>query len=297
MTTETKTPPRPTATFVTTSVSLRELRRVGARPPFLDYLVALWDYRHFILYDARSRIQNGNEQDRLGNAWLILNPLMNGLMFYLIMGVLLKSGSKIENFIAYLIIGVFLFQLSTRAITISARVISSNKNVIHAFQFPRATLVIAANVRELLSNVPVLIVMLILIIAIPPAEAITWRWLLLLPIIALQVLFNTGVGFMLARLAARYNDVNQLLSYATRAWMYGSCMFFSIDRFDGIPFLKSLMEFNPLYQVLFMARECLLYGRDPSWRAWGILAASALIALLIGIVVFWKGEETYGREI
>ena len=295
--TESKTAPKPTATLVTTSVSLRELRRVGARPPFPDYLVALWDYRHFIIYDARSRIQSGNEQDRLGNAWLILNPLLNGLMFYLIMGVLLKSGGKVENFIGYLIIGVFLFTMSTRAITTSARAVTSNKYVIQAFQFPRATLVIAANVRELLSNIPVLIVMLILIIVLPPSEEITWRWLLLLPIIALQAMFNAGVGFMLARAVARFNDVNQLLSYAMRAWMYGSCMFFSIDRFDGVPLIKALMEYNPMYQVLVMSRGCLLYAEAPPWRSWAILAASAIIALLVGIVVFWKGEETYGREI
>ena len=47
----------------------------------------LWDYRHFIYYDAQARVQTGNEQDRLGRAWLVLGPLLNGLMFYLIMGV------------------------------------------------------------------------------------------------------------------------------------------------------------------------------------------------------------------
>ncbi|MGX9900567.1 ABC transporter permease [Arthrobacter sp. SA17] len=238
-------PQAPQPTRVTTSVSLRGLRRVGARPPFPDYLVSLWDYRHFIYYDARARIQTGNEQDRLGRAWLVLGPLLNGLMFYLIMGVLLKSGGGIENFVAYLVVGVFLFQMTSRAVTASSRVITANKNVIHAFQFPRASLVLASNVRELLSNVPVLITMLVLVIVLPPAEDISWRWFMLIPIVVLQFIFNLGIGLILARAISHFNDLSQLISYGMRLWMYGSCMFFSIDRFDNLPAIKSIMEYNP----------------------------------------------------
>lgn len=270
---------------------------MGARPAFLDYLVSLWDYRHFIYYDARSRVQTGNEQDRLGRAWLVLGPLLNGLMFYLIMGVLLSSGRGIENFVAFLIIGVFLFQMSVRSITASSRIISTNKNVIHAFQFPRASLVLAVNLRELLSNIPVLITMLILIIILPPAEEISWRWLMLIPIIGLQLMFNLGIGLILARVVSVFNDASQLISYAMRLWMYASCMFFSIDRFSNLPVVKAIMEYNPLYNVLHLARECLLYGHAGDWRAWAILGLWSASALVIGMIFFWKGEETYGREL
>lgn len=298
MSTQTSTVPQePKPTIVETSVNLRGLRRIGQRPPFLDYLVSLWDYRHFIYYDAQARVQTGNEQDRLGRLWLVLGPLLNGLMFYVIMGVLLQSGGGIENFVAFLIIGVFLFQMSTRAISNSSRVITNNKNVIHAFQFPRASLVLASNVRELLANIPVLITMLILVIVLPSAEEITWRWVLLLPIVAFQFIFNLGLGLILARVVSVFNDASQIISYAMRLWMYASCMFFSIDRFNEYPAVRALMEVNPLYNVLHLARECLLYGGVGGWRAWSILALWSLATLAVGMVFFWKGEESYGREL
>ncbi len=298
MSTETPAKPQgPQPTAVATSVNLRGLRRVGARPPLLDYLVSLWDYRHFVYYDAQARVQTGNEQDKLGRAWLVLSPLLNGLMFYLIMGVLLKSGHGIENFVAYLVIGVFLFQMSSRAISVSSRAIAGNKNVIHAFQFPRASLVLAANLRELFANIPVLITMLVLVIILPPAEEISLRWLMLVPVVGLQFLFNLGLGLILARLVSMFNDVNQLISYVLRLWMYMSCLFFSIDKFDSVPWLKGVMEYNPLYNVVHLARECVLYGSLGSWRAWAILALWSLATLAIGMVFFWKGEESYGREL
>jgi teichoic acid transport system permease protein len=74
-------------------------------------------------------------------------------------------------------------------------------------------------------------------------------------------------------------------------------MFFSIDRFNEMPVVKSIMEFNPLYNVLHLARETLLYGGAGGWRAWVILTLWSFLALAVGMIVFWRGEETYGREL
>ncbi|MDJ0321741.1 ABC transporter permease [Pseudarthrobacter sp. PS3-L1] len=259
--------------------------------------MSLWNYRHFVVYDAQARIQTGNEQDKLGRAWLVLGPLLNGLMFYLIMGVLLQSGRGIENFIAFLIIGVFLFQMTSRAVSKSSSVIRSNKNVIQAFHFPRASLVLAANIREVLSNIPVLITMLILVVILPPFESITFRWFLIIPIVILQFIFNLGVGLILARVVSNFNDASRLIGYAMRLWMYGSCMFFSIDRFDKFPTARAIMEFNPLYIVLDLARQNIIYQNVGDLRAWLILTLWSLLAITVGLFYFWKGEETYGRQI
>ena len=191
----------------TVVLDLKELPRVGARPKFTDYLVSLWDYRHFVLYDAKARVQSANRRDRLGSAWLLLDPLLNGLGYFLIFGLLLNASRGIENFLGYLIIGVFLFQLSTRAIVTTSRIIASNQNVIQAFNFPRATLALAVNLRELIANIPVILMMLVLIILIPPTEQISWLWLLIVPVIMLQVIFNLGLGLLLAPMVAKVNDL------------------------------------------------------------------------------------------
>ncbi|KAD4007141.1 ABC transporter permease [Arthrobacter yangruifuii] len=277
------------------SVDIRGLQRVGARPGFVDYLVQVWNYRHFIAYDARSRVQSGNRRDRLGSAWLVLNPILNGLTYFLIFGLLLKTGNGIDNFIGYLVIGVFLFQFSSRAITNGARSIQQNRAVIQAFSFPRATLPISVNLRELLANIPVLIVMMLLVLLVPPTEEITWCWLLVIPALALQWIFNLGVGLILARVISKVNDVVHLLSFTLRAWMYASAVFYSYDRFIDQPVMLKILELNPLFQVLDIVRDCLLYATVPSWQSWAVLSCWALGALAVGAVYFWRAEETYGR--
>lgn len=278
------------------SVDIRRLQRVGARPSFLDYLVQIWDYRQFVFYDAKARVQSGNRRDRLGSLWLVLNPLLNGLTYYLIFGLLLQTGRGIENFIGYLVIGIFLFQLSSRAITNGARSLQQNRAVIQAFSFPRAALPIAVNIRELLANIPVLIIMVVLVLAVPPTEEITWLGLLIIPAIALQWIFNLGVGLLLARIISRVNDITHLLSFALRAWMYASAVFYSYDRFISHPVLLDIVKLNPLFNVLDIVRNCLLYAQVPSWQSWCVLAAWALGALAVGMFFFWRAEETYGRD-
>ena len=277
------------------SVDVRGLQRVGARPGFVDYVVQVWNYREFIFYDAKSRVQSGNRRDRLGSIWLILNPVLNGLTYFLIFGLLLQTGRGIENFIGYLVIGIFLFQYSSRAITNGGRSIQQNRAVIQAFSFPRATLPSAVNLRELLANIPVFIVMVLIVLVIPPTEEISWLGLLIIPALLLQSSFNLGVGLILARVISKVNDVVHLLSFALRAWMYTSAVFYSYDRFIDQPVLLEIIKLNPLFNVLDIVRDVLLYNTVPDWQSWAVLSCWALGALAIGSVYFWRAEETYGR--
>jgi teichoic acid transport system permease protein len=274
---------------------MRRLTRVGSRPNFLDYLVQLWDFRQFIFYDARARVQSGTRRDRLGSAWLLLNPIFNGLTYYLIFGILLKTSGGVKDFIGYLVVGVFFFQFSAGAITSGARSIHNNKSIVQAFNFPRAALPIGANVRELLAAVPLILAMLLIVVVLPPAEKITWLWLLVVPAVLLQFLFNLGVGLILARIISRVHDVSHLLPFAIRAWMYGSAIFYTYDRFIKHPQILAAIKLNPLFNVIDIVRDCVVYAKVPPWQSWVILAAWALGALAVGIVYFWKGEESYGR--
>lgn len=291
-----ETVPSEGKTVTRVSVDMRPLSRVGSKPSLIDYIVSLWNYRHFMMTDARARVQSGNSRDKLGSAWLLLNPILNGLGYFFIFGFLLDGSRGIENFIGYLVIGVFLFQMSTRAIVAGAKTISTNQNMIQAFNFPRATLAVALNIREVIANIPVLIAMFLLVIVVPPNENITWLWLLIIPAVLLQAMFNLGMGLLLAPIVARMNDLVHVISFLMRFWMFASCVMFSIDRYDKLPVMRAIVEANPLYILISIVRGSVLYGEMPSWQNWAALIAWAFSALILGLVLFWKGEESYARN-
>ena len=60
--------------------------------------------------------------------------------------------------------------------------------------------------------------------------------------------------------------------------------------------MLNLMHLNPLFNVLDMTRDVILYDTMPEPMRWIVLGSWTLGVLLIGTFVFWQGEEKYGRE-
>ncbi|MFB7798562.1 ABC transporter permease [Isoptericola sp. NPDC056134] len=276
-------------------VSTGRLSQVGARPPIRTYLAQLWKRRHFLWAEARAKVTSGTRETLLGQAWLVINPMLNGLAYYLIFGLVLGGKGGIPNFLGYLIIGVFLFQFTTQCASGGAKSIASGRNLIRAFTFPRASLPISVVLRGVLNLAPTLGAMFVLILALPEQEHWSPAAALFPAVLVLQVLFTTGLALLLARAAAALPDLNQLISVLMRFWLYGSAVFFSIERFENYPWIVGIMEANPMYMVLDAARDTLLYGVVPAMSTWIGLGAWSMGVLVVGFLVFWRAEESYGR--
>lgn len=270
--------------------------KVGVRPSLWTYLKQVWEFRHFIIFDSQSRIAGDATQDNLGKAWLVFNPVLNGAAYFLVFGVMLGTGRGIENFVAYLIIGIFMYRFTNTAIVAGSKAITGNSALVSAFDFPRMTLPIAINVRELMRQTVTFITMFALVLIIPPLEPITWKWLMFIPIVAIQFLFNLGLSLVLARIVSAWHDFSHLIAFGTRIWMYLSAIFYSVERFDDLPVVQNIMYANPLFCILDMARDVILYDSFPEPIRWIVLGGWTVALLVAGTVLFWQGEETYGRE-
>lgn len=278
------------------SVSSEGLVPVGKRTSLGSYLVALWNRRHFIIAESRAKMSSTTSKNLLGYGWLFLTPLLSVLAFWFIFGFILKTSRGIDNFLGFLVIGVFFFQFTSRCLTGGSGAIRSGASMIRGFQFPRAALPISTVVRNFLDFIPTLFVMLALILIIPPVEVITWRVVLVLPVIVLQTIFNIGLACLLARMGHHIPDLTNFMSIIGRFWLYGSGVFFSIeDRLAHQPTLLAVMQFNPMHAYLTLVRNSLLYGIDsPPWL-WIIGTVWAFGLLIVGFLYFWRGEEKYGR--
>lgn len=287
---------RPAQTRGDTPVKMERLHRVGARPTLANYLRRLWNVRHFIVYEAKVSVGVQNRQNVLGNLWLVLNPLLNGATYFLIFGILLGTSRGIENFLGYLTIGVFMFSFTSRTVLQGANSLNRKNTVVEAFNFPRIALPVSTVLREVMTYGITLVTMLVVVLLIPPLEEITWRWVLLIPVVVLQILMILGLGLLFARMVSRIRDFAQVLTFALRVWMYGSGVFYSFDRFVSHPTALAILEFNPMHQVLDITRQSILYGSTPGWDQWLILGGWSIGLLVVGTLVFWWSDESLGRD-
>lgn len=276
--------------------SLSHLRRVGSRPPLREYATELWDRRHFIWAGARGEALTKYSNERLGMGWFILRPVLDAAFYWVIFGLLLRLGETSSNYVAFILVGVFMFQLTSHAITGGATLIRSSKPMIRAFAFPRAALAASLVLRELFVAFPAMGVMFIALMAIPPHELPTASWSFFPVLLALHTAMNLGFALLFGWLGSLLPDLAQAMSFATRFLMYGSAVIFPIERFIEHPIALAIIEANPIYLVLEMYRTALIDGGAPPASQWLSLLLWTAGLLTVGFALFWRDEERYGRE-
>ena len=123
------------------------------------------------------------------------------------------------------------------------------------------------------------------------------EWLLMVPLLFLFTLFNTGVALIAARLTVHVRDLTQLLPFISRILFYTSGVLFNVNGvLAGNPTLLRLYDFHPLYQVLEMARAALMGGHTYDPMYWVYFSAWAVVTFVVGLLFFWVAEERYGRD-
>lgn len=267
----------------------------SARPPLRAYVKQLWQRRHFIVSFATSKTITQYSGARLGQVWQVLTPLLNAAVYYLIFGVLFDAKRGIPNYTAFLLTGVFVFTFTQRSVNSGARAIGGNLGLIRALHFPRASLPLAYTLVELQQLAISMGVLAILVVV--TGEALTWAWLLLVPALLMQTMFNVGISMAIARVGAFTQDINQLLPFILRTWLYVSGVFFSIsERTASFPgWIRTVMEANPGAVYIELARDALIESHAADSKFWIYGVVWAIVGLAVGFWYFWSAEEKYGR--
>jgi teichoic acid transport system permease protein len=245
------------------------LKQTATRPSLRTYIKELWQRRHFITGFATSRNIAMYTEARLGQLWQVLTPLLNAAVYYLVFGLLLGTSRGVPDFVSFLVTGIFVFNFTQRALITSSRVMRESLPLMRALHFPRACLPLGHVLIELQQLILSFAVLFVIVVA--AGEPVTPYWLLVLPALALQSMFNVGVGFILARWGAGFDDVSQLLPFIVRTWFYFSGVIFSIQslaltltRTGGhlhtrIPHhLAYLLQINPAAVYIDLVRYALL---------------------------------------
>lgn len=270
------------------------LHRSGVRPKLWRYIKELWIQRHFVWVLASSDAYARHRDNYLGQLWAVLNPLLLAGAYYIIFGMLLGVDRGTENYVGFLITGLFLFLYSGGNITKASRSISTNLNLVRSLRFPRAVLPIAATLSEFILVLPSLGVLLVLMLV--TGESITLEWLLFPVVVVLHLAINVGLGLIVARIVHSSRDLRNLIPLVVRLLRYVSGVFFSIDAYAGQGVLGILMKYQPFALVLDLARQAMLgeFTVDPP--TWIAAAGWAVILPIVGLIYFWRAEATYGRN-
>ncbi|WP_424852860.1 ABC transporter permease [Streptomyces sp. SAI-170] len=294
-------PPSPDETM--TAAQLAEkygLTVSGARPSLVDYVRRLWGRRHFILAFSQAKLTAQYSQAKLGQLWQVVTPLLNAAVYFFIFGVILEAdrGMSREVYIPFLVTGVFVFTFTQSSVMAGVRAISGNLGLVRALHFPRASLPVSFALQQLQQLLFSMLVLFAVTAGFGSYPDLSW--LLIVPTLALQFLFNTGLALIMARAGAKTPDLAQLMPFVMRTWMYASGVMFSIPIMlqDKPAWMANVLQWNPAAIYMDLMRFALIdgYGSEnlPN-HVWAAAAGWAVLFMVGGFVYFWKAEERYGR--
>lgn len=273
-------------------VQLGRKQRLGA------YLRDLWAHREFARSIPATEFRAENTETVLGNVWHVLDPLVHVAVFWLIFGQILGTDRGIDNFILYLAAGMFTFFYTKKSLLSGARSITSNEKMVRSISFPRAILPIAAVSSELLALGPALLI--VFTIALLTGERPDPSWLTIPFVFVLLTAFNMGSAFVIARVGDHFPDIQHVLPYMLRIWMYVSGVFYAFEgRFGdrmvyGIDAAK-VAQANPMVHYLSAVRTPLLEHHVAPWYTWAAVLGWATVMLVGGFLFFRQREHHYGR--
>ena len=258
-------------------------------PPLRPYLRGIWDRRPFMWHLARTELKARNYDTALGQAWIIIDPLLMAAVYYLLRTVVRPvSGADREIFIDHLIWAVFFFQFTTKSLRQGAQSILGNKQMVLNTAFPRGIFPIVAVLVAFLDFLPTLAIYFIVhaVLGLPFGAS-----LVVLPlIIAMLILFNLGCALLYAPLTVFFRDTSALLPYLAQVWTYVTPVLYMVSEIP--PNLLPYLRLNPLFPF-WAALEQIFAGEMPSPGYLLVAGAWSLVFFFGGAVLFLIREREF----
>ncbi|OIQ74796.1 teichoic acid translocation permease protein TagG [mine drainage metagenome] len=262
----------------------------AALPPLGPYFRELWRRRRFALELSRFTDKAEYLDSPLGAVWLVLNPLMLAMVYYLLVTLLAGArgnkgtGSGFDT-LAHILIGLFTWYFAQNCMTMGGSSVTLSGRLILNQAFPRVLLPLSSVVsafRQFMPTLPIYMIIYVVGSRLDSKTTLTgmsWHTLWVPVIILFVALSGFGLALLFATMNVYFRDTSKILQYGGRIWLYLSPVLWLPERLHG--WHRILLWANPLGPVLAMTTTVWIEGRSPS--ATQILAS---LAWAIGLVLF-----------
>ena len=120
---------------------------------------------------------------------------------------------------------------------------------------------------------------------------ITWHALLCFVPMILLLIFSTGVGLILSVLCVYFRDIEYIWDVVTQLLFYMVPILYPLQNITT-EWITVVIKINPLYSMIELFRQCVLYGYMMSWKLLLYATVVSVITLGIGILFFrWKSDD------
>jgi len=254
-------------------------------------LKEIYNYRQMleslVLTDLRTRYKGSF----LGFFWTLLNPLLMLLVYSIVFKFIVRI--DMENYTAYLFIGLISWSLFSQAITSGAGAIVRNAGLVKKIYFPKEILPLSI----VLGGVVNYLFSLLILFPILFIHKINLGWpLLMLPLILLiHMMFTLAMTLLISSLNVYFRDLEHIMSVVIMAWFYLTPIVFTSSMIpEKIAFIFNL---NPLKVIIESFHKVFFFNEFPDFISLGIVMLLSVLLLKFSFSVFDKLSRNFAEEI
>jgi len=243
----------------------------------------LIDNTNLLLNLVRRDLTVRYKRSIIGFFWTMLNPLILMIILTVVFSAIFRF-EGISHYEIYFLSEYLVFGFFAQTTVQSMTSLSWNGMLMKRVRVPKSIFAISTTISGLvnlcLAYIPLFIIMIVRGAPIQPA-------VLFLPVAFLIIaVFTLGISLLLSALAVYFDDVSQMYQVGTMALFYMTPIIYPIEI---IPYRWIwLIRINPLTQLFKMARDPVFSGTLPAFHIVAGSATAAVVALLVGWVVFHR---------
>lgn len=253
-------------------------------------LLALWQYRHFILSSIRGELKARFARSKLGTLWFIVHPLAQATIFALVLAEVL--GAKLPNienkaaYPIYLMAGTAAWGLFTEILNRCLNIFIEYSGVMKKISFPRLCLPVIVWGNALLNHVLLLLAIGVVFLFFGHYPGTAW---LIIPLgILLISMFAFGLGLLLGIFNVFSRDIGQVMGVVLQIWFWLTPVVYPYEIIPNN--LRWLAEANPMIPLVRIYQDALLYNKLPDFSLLLIPGGIALVLFLLSFILFRKAS-------
>ncbi|MGN7832393.1 ABC transporter permease [Pseudoxanthomonas sp. 22568] len=256
----------------------------------LEILRAIWAYRYFVASAIRNDYRLRFSRSKMGLAWMVIHPLVQVLIFALVLSELLSArlpgiDSKFAYAI-YLMAGILCWTLFSETVSRFLTVFIDNASLIKKMAFPRVNLAVVSGGIVLLNNVLLFVSILVVFSVLGHMPGMSMLWLPILVLVTFVLAM--GVGLVLGILNVFMRDIGQVVPVVLQVLFWLTPIVYSIEIVPAS--MRTALRWNPIYPLVASYQNVLAFNRPPLWTELGILFVGALALLLIALLLFRRAS-------
>jgi lipopolysaccharide transport system permease protein len=258
-------------------------------------LKEVWNYRDLLLLLVRRDIVTVYKQTLLGAFWFVLPPILNTIIYFILFGLIAKVSTGGINPILFYLSGLIAWGYFADCINRTATTFRANAGVFGKVYFPRLIVPLSSVISAIIKfGVQLILLSLTLVYFVwagdPASPQLQYLWLLPF-LLLLMMVIGLSFGIIISSLTTKYRDLSNMVPFAVQILMYATPVIYPASIIPDK--YRWIFEVNPLSSIIEAFRYIFLGIDKISWPLLAYSAVFAIVALVIGLVMFNRTEKDF----